>query len=99
MLSHEQVFIFPFFGIKDRHEIQDLKDWLLVEQEEKQELMRKLHSSEQECKFLIPVFLILHNLLVVCFLISPGKQRKLADQQSMIIFDSSNKWVLTNQVI
>lgn len=87
---------FSFFGIKDHHEIQDLRDWLLVEQEEKQDLMRKLHSSEQECKLLIRVFLILHNLLAVCFLTSPGKQQKLADQQLMITFDSSNKWVLTN---
>lgn len=36
--------------VADHHEIQDLKDCLTIEQEEKNELNKKLQNLEKECE-------------------------------------------------
>jgi hypothetical protein len=35
----------------DKNEIQDLRDVIAVEQEEKKDMQRKLQNAENECKF------------------------------------------------
>ena len=35
----------------DKNEIQDLRDVIAVEQEEKRDMHRKLQNAENECKF------------------------------------------------
>lgn len=39
----------------DQNEIQDLKDCLMMEQEEKNGLNRKLQSLEKECMFIFHI--------------------------------------------
>ena len=45
--------IFAKYTMTDLLEIMDLRDCLVIEQEEKNELNRKLQNMEKECEFLI----------------------------------------------
>lgn len=42
-----------FFLLTDEFEIRDLKDCLSIEQEEKNELNKKLQRVEKECEYLM----------------------------------------------
>lgn len=54
--------------VADHQEIHDLKDWVLVEQEEKKELQKKLQNAECECKPFHSILCILNRLScwVIC---------------------------------
>jgi hypothetical protein len=41
---------FVVFPYADKNEIQDLRDVIAVEQEEKKDMQRKLQNAENECK-------------------------------------------------
>jgi hypothetical protein len=49
---------FADHSVTDHLELQDLKDCLMIEQEEKNELNKKLQGLEKECKCLIFLCLI-----------------------------------------
>lgn len=62
---------FAHYGLPDSSEIRDLKDCLMAEQEEKNDLNRKMQLLEKECKLEVPFHSIHTNYTcikpVYCF--------------------------------
>jgi len=70
MWTEDLFVLFIINHLTDNSEVQDLKECLAVEQEEKNELNRKIQNLEKECKAdFIPMSLFC-SIAVYCYILS-----------------------------